>query len=115
MKSFKNASAMPKRKPPAPLYDTSNAGCGRRLRLLRERSGLSQEAMAARIGISGGALSRLEKGNSRISVDNALVVCREFAVTLDWIYADGRGALSDTMKKLLFGEPPPPASSAESA
>lgn len=64
-----------------------------RLRLLRLALGLNKSAMAERVGTSPQAWGNWENtiNPHRISIDEALKVCRASGASLDWIY---RGDLS---------------------
>ena len=55
---------------------------GERIRLLREKSGYSQNELAGRAGISQTHLRRVELGQSGITVDHLQMVCDAFGITL---------------------------------
>jgi transcriptional regulator with XRE-family HTH domain len=57
-----------------------------RLRLTRQALGLKQAAISRLTGISTQAWNNYETAKYRISVDQALMVCRATGVSLDWIY-----------------------------
>lgn len=68
---------------PAVHFDTSS---GERIRILRERSGLTAKELADRLDISPSTQSRIENGqDSRISVDLLLKYADYFHVTLDYL------------------------------
>lgn len=52
----------PKRKEPD--LSTYAGRCGARLRMLRERAGLTAEQLAAQLGVSYGAVGRWERGEA---------------------------------------------------
>ena len=56
---------------------------GPRLRALRHRRGLTLEALSAQTGISVSALSRLEAGKRRPTLDLLLPLARAHQVSLD--------------------------------
>ncbi len=57
----------------------------KRLRALRDTTGLSQERFAEKYGLGYKQWGNFETG-SRIGLDAALTLVHEFRVTLDWIY-----------------------------
>jgi len=54
----------------------------------RKRAGLSQEELAARIGVSRQAVSKWELGTAVPELDKLLALAREFNVTTDWLLSD---------------------------
>ena len=54
---------------------------GRRVRLLREEIGISQEALAERAGIHRTYLSGLERGERNVGLDNILAVAKALQVS----------------------------------
>lgn len=57
----------------------------KRLTELRKSLGLSMEKFGARIGVSRSAISKMESGNSGISEQTLLSICREFRVDYYWL------------------------------
>lgn len=57
-----------------------------RLRLTRIALGLTQASIGRLAGISYQAWNNYEKARKRISIDQALLLCRSTGLTLDWIY-----------------------------
>ncbi|MCB1057083.1 MAG: helix-turn-helix transcriptional regulator [Acidobacteria bacterium] len=55
---------------------------GRKIRQLRKERKLTQTALAARIGIQQSDLSRMEKGEYRVSLDTLFRILAEFDVSL---------------------------------
>jgi len=53
---------------------------------LRKSEGLTREAFAKRISCSESLVRDIENKKKALTVDNALIVAREFGVTLDWLY-----------------------------
>lgn len=64
-----------------------------RLQLTREALKLSQAALCRLAGISPQTWNNAETGDNRISVDEAIKLCRVTGVTLDWIYRGNRTLL----------------------
>lgn len=56
-----------------------------RLKKLRKRLGLSQEAFANRLGMKGSSISLLESGNRNITEPVIRSICREFNVDYIWL------------------------------
>lgn len=64
---------------------------GERIREIRKANGLTMDAFAKRIGISGGAVSLIESGKTETPSNQTIVIiCREFNVDEDWL-RDGTG------------------------
>lgn len=74
------------------------------LRPARERRGLSQAELAARVGLSRQALGAIEAGRAVPSVAVALRLARELGVTVEALFggpgADGEGLVADTPGRL---------------
>ncbi|WP_243099024.1 helix-turn-helix domain-containing protein [Clostridium sp. AF22-10] len=50
-----------------------------------ENVNLSQEAFGNRIGLTKAAISKIEKGVSKMSEQTILSICREFNVNEEWL------------------------------
>lgn len=57
---------------------------GRRVRELRGFD-LTQEEFAARIGVSQGYLSAIERGRNEIGAEVLLAISREFGKSIEWL------------------------------
>jgi transcriptional regulator with XRE-family HTH domain len=69
--------------PPTPRdSDSGIAEFGRRLREARRRAGLSQVELAARLGMTQGYVSRVERGAQNIS----LSACEAFAAAVGYMF-----------------------------
>lgn len=69
--------------PPQPrASDSSFAEFGQRLREARQRAGISQVALAARLGMTQGYVSRVERGAQNIS----LAACETFAAAVGCLF-----------------------------
>ena len=62
---------------------------GEKLRTLRREKGLSQEELAAMVGVSRQALSKWEAGQSRPDLDKLLALSDIFSVTMDSLVRPG--------------------------
>ena len=68
------------------------AAIGSRLRGLRKERGLTQAELARQIGIQQSDLSRMEKGEYRVSLDNLFKILGVFDLDLADFFADGEKA-----------------------
>lgn len=69
---------------------------GKRLKWTREALGYSQAAISREISTDPNfpqVWNNWERGRDRISVDNALILCQKFRLSLDWIYRGDDGLL----------------------
>lgn len=58
---------------------------GNRVKEMRLALGLSQEEIAQRLGVTRGAISRIETGTTNLTPAMARSLCREFSVNEDWL------------------------------
>lgn len=63
-----------------------------RIRELRKSLGLSQDSFGKRLGVTGTAISRYEKGERTLTEQMALAICREFRVNYYWL-TEGMGEM----------------------
>jgi transcriptional regulator with XRE-family HTH domain len=61
---------------------------GRKIRQLRKEHNLTQTELSARIGIQQSDLSRMEKGEYRVSLDTLFRILAEFEVTMAQFFDD---------------------------
>lgn len=54
----------------------------------RKRAGLSQEALAERIGVSRQAVSKWETGDAEPEISKLRLLAAEFGVTADWLLSE---------------------------
>lgn len=81
-----------------------------RLKLTRRAMGLTQAAISRMVGIGAQAWNNYERGQKRISIDQALRLCRSTGITLDWIYqGDMRSLPHDFVMRVNALDVPPPA------
>lgn len=59
---------------------------GMRLRLIRKRHGLTQKQLGEKINVTSTNISRFENDGAHISIDLVMAICREFGVSLDYLY-----------------------------
>lgn len=52
---------------------------------MRKELGLSQDAFGKKLGVTGTAVSRIEKGERALTEQMALSICREFRVNYYWL------------------------------
>lgn len=63
-----------------------------RMKELREALGLSQEALGSRVGVTRGAISRIEGGTNGVTTAMVMSLCREFNVNEEWL-RNGNGQM----------------------
>ena len=75
--------------------DTKNNDIGYTYRLqeLRKRENLTQEELAEKIDVSAPLITSIERQVKKLSLRNAMLIAKEFNVSLDWLYG-----LSDDTK-----------------
>ena len=71
----------------------SNIGYTYRLQELRKRENLTQEELAEKIDVSAPLITSIERQVKKLSLRNAMLIAKEFNVSLDWLYG-----LSDDTK-----------------
>lgn len=62
----------------------------------RKRSGLSQEDLAERLGVSRQSVSKWETGAALPEIDKLTVLAAVFGVTTDWLLSDAEPEAEDT-------------------
>ena len=75
-----------------------------RIRLLREKMGLSRSAFGKKLGVSGDVINNLERGRVEIKEPMIRLICSEFSINEEWLRT-GSGdekinTPSSTMEKL---------------
>ena len=74
---------------------------GRKIRQLRKEHNLTQTELSARIGIQQSDLSRMEKGEYRVSLDTLFRILAEFQVTMAEFFDDHTEAALSRDQQLL--------------
>lgn len=78
---------------------------GQRIRRYRKACGLSQEALAERVGISVTHMSHIETGNTKLSLPVLVRVAAELSVRVDALLSDSdaldKSALSAEVRGVL--------------
>lgn len=73
---------------------------GSRIKSIRSDNKLSQEKMAAKIGVESlNFYQSVEKGSNRLSIEHCIKICDEFGVPMDFIL---RGKISDNKEFEIF-------------
>ena len=79
----------------------------------RKKAGLSQEALAERLGVSRQAISRWEMGNTIPDAENLLQLSQLFGVSVDYLLHDEQGqepSVPSTLNPSSYAmSPAPPA------
>ena len=65
---------------------------GRKIRRLRKERHLTQTELSSRIGVQQSDLSRMEKGEYRVSLDTLFKILAEFDLSIGEFFDDGAGA-----------------------
>lgn len=66
---------------------------GKRLRMLRERRGISQAKLAKIINVSSSAIGLYESGDRNASSEVQQAIADEFNVTIDYLYGRESGSI----------------------
>ena len=78
---------------------------GQRIRRYRKACGLSQEALAERVGISGTHMSHIETGNTKLSLPVLAKIADELSVGTDALLSDepkpDKAKLSAEVREIL--------------
>lgn len=61
-----------------------------RLKTVRKKLSLSQEAFGKRLGVTGAGISKIESGDRGITEQMILAICREFNINEEWL-RNGKG------------------------
>ena len=69
-----------------------------RLAELRKTLNLSMEKFGSRIGVSRSGISKMESGNSGMSEQTVMSICREFGVEEEWLRT-GKGNMFEELDR----------------
>lgn len=64
------------------------AKLGKKIKKRRERTGLNQTELAAKLGISQGAMSRIELGTRRLTLKEVPIVSQALSAPYWWFFQD---------------------------
>ena len=78
---------------------------GTRLQALRKERGLSQEALADRLGVSRQAIGKWESGGALPSIDNLLELAAILETTVDYLLTGAEPSAPEEQDPLACGEP----------
>ena len=78
---------------------------GTRLQALRKERGLSQEALADRLGVSRQAIGKWESGGALPSIDNLLELAAILETTVDYLLTGAEPPAPEEQDPLAYGEP----------
>ena len=74
-----------------------------RLKELRKQLKLSQKDFGNKLGVGDTAISKIEKGENKLSYRMALSICSIFNVNIDWLL-EGKGDIFVSLPNLLFDQ-----------
>ena len=74
-----------------------------RIKELRNTLKLTQTAFAEKIGLTGAAITRIEKGERNPSEQTILSICREFRVNYFWL-TEGKGEMFTSTPETVVEE-----------
>jgi transcriptional regulator with XRE-family HTH domain len=75
---------------------------GSRLAIARDRAGLSQSQVAAKLGIPRPSVSGIEAGRRRVSADELVQFADLYVVDLDWLAGRGENQANPIRDKLYL-------------
>ena len=78
--------------------------CGRRLALVREALGLSQETLGAALGISRQGVSNYENGIRKLNPEFVIRLYGRYRITTDYIYRGDTYGLPNDLANILAPE-----------
>lgn len=69
------------------FLDNSERGnkMNERLKAIRKKLSLSQEAFGKKLGVTGAGISKIESGDRNLTEQMVLAICREFNVREEWL------------------------------
>jgi len=105
-KSSKNLRMARKIRATLLAFDDSKAAVGKRFVQVRRGFGLNQKQMAEELGITAGALNKIERGVNRPSNITALAVWIKFHTPMPWLLTGFVGDLPADMRRRLTQGPP---------
>lgn len=72
---------------------------GEKIQYCRKKAGMSQDALAERIGVSRQAISKWETGEAMPETNNLLILAKIFGVSVDWLISDDEEAVQGKGEK----------------
>lgn len=75
-----------------------NLSINTRIKQLRKELGISQSEFGARIGLKGGAISKIERAGSAVTDQNIHLICDKFGVNEKWLRT-GEGSMYEESSK----------------
>ena len=75
-----------------------------KLIVLRDKAGVSQMALANRLGVSRQAVSRWESGDTTPSIDKLKALAKLYDVSLDWLCSDANDTANEQQREVIRAE-----------
>ena len=75
-----------------------------KLIVLRDKAGVSQMALANRLGVSRQAVSRWESGDTTPSIDKLKALAKLYDVSLDWLCSDANDTANEQQREVTRAE-----------
>lgn len=83
-------------RPGVSVFQIDYPAIGRRVRARRERAGLTQAALAARVGVSTSFIGHIERGEKKASVETFALLAGTLGASLDELVLGVTHACTDT-------------------
>lgn len=97
----KKAATLPANKSHPRAVGKHDEDVGQRLRLRRVETGMSQETLAKRVGVSFQQVQKYEKGTNRIPTSRLMGMAAALGVSIDFFFGNN-GKAQNEVESLLF-------------
>jgi transcriptional regulator with XRE-family HTH domain len=79
-------------------YVVDYAAVGEKIRTKRLSTGLSQDAVSERVGLSEGFYGHIERGSKTLSVESLVKIANYFGLSLDYLLSDSLDTIDSDSK-----------------
>jgi len=73
------------------VSEEQSLALAKRLKAAREQAGLSQEAVAQKLGLKRPAVSEFEAGRRKVSARELVILAGIYHVSMEWLTSEGTG------------------------